>query len=245
MLGSKYCYLSEKKRDDFPYFGECPYDNGGYFIINGAERVAIIQERNVFNQVYIVPKQGSKNSYVAEIRSSHPSQKNMTALYVKKGKYSGNSVTTFYLVASTAKYEDEIPISLIFKALGWISDLEITQGIVGDLEDKKMVQLLQHTLALSPCVDQDTAQATLGQHLDPKNTLSPEKKASRVSEFLRNDFLPHLGNEPMNFRKKAVFFAHMTRQLLGLSLFFYSQILQKPFWDEEQQTTEITWLTVG
>ena len=51
--------------------GECPYDEGGYFIINGSEKVLIAQEKMSTNHVYVFQKrQPSKYMWVAECRSS-------------------------------------------------------------------------------------------------------------------------------------------------------------------------------
>lgn len=39
MLKSQYCILHGLKAHDLQELGECPYDQGGYFIINGSEKV--------------------------------------------------------------------------------------------------------------------------------------------------------------------------------------------------------------
>ena len=41
MLGSKFCVLSEKSTDTRMELGECKYDQLGYFIINGNEKVSL------------------------------------------------------------------------------------------------------------------------------------------------------------------------------------------------------------
>ena len=50
MVGSNFCLLNNKtqKRDD-----ECKYDLGGYFIINGNEKVIVCQEKIAENRVYV------------------------------------------------------------------------------------------------------------------------------------------------------------------------------------------------
>ena len=49
---------------------DCCYDQGGYFIINGSEKVIVAQERMANNLVLVFnKKQPSKFSWVAEIRS--------------------------------------------------------------------------------------------------------------------------------------------------------------------------------
>lgn len=45
MLRSDYCNLSGKSERDLCDLGECPYDQGGYFVINGSEKVLIAQVR--------------------------------------------------------------------------------------------------------------------------------------------------------------------------------------------------------
>ena len=39
MLRSTYCILSESNDRELTDLGECPYDQGGYFVINGSEKV--------------------------------------------------------------------------------------------------------------------------------------------------------------------------------------------------------------
>ena len=49
---------------------DCSFDQGGYFIINGSEKVIVAQERMGNNQVNVFAKKPpSKYSWVAEIRS--------------------------------------------------------------------------------------------------------------------------------------------------------------------------------
>ena len=45
MSHSKYCYLSDHHQQSLPELGECEYDQGGYFIVNGGEKVLVSQER--------------------------------------------------------------------------------------------------------------------------------------------------------------------------------------------------------
>jgi DNA-directed RNA polymerase beta subunit len=56
MLRSQYCMLARKSQRDRVDLGECPYDQGGYFIINGSEKVLIAQERMANNHVYVFKK---------------------------------------------------------------------------------------------------------------------------------------------------------------------------------------------
>lgn len=75
MLRSSYCTLFQNSEKDLTELGECPYDQGGYFIINGSEKVLIAQEKMSTNHVYVFKKrQPNKYAYVAEVRSMAESQ---------------------------------------------------------------------------------------------------------------------------------------------------------------------------
>jgi DNA-directed RNA polymerase II subunit RPB2 len=75
MLRSSYCTLYGNSEKDLTELGECPYDQGGYFIINGSEKVLIAQEKMSTNHVYVFKKrQPNKYAYVAEVRSMAENQ---------------------------------------------------------------------------------------------------------------------------------------------------------------------------
>ncbi|KAI3811858.1 hypothetical protein L1987_21590 [Smallanthus sonchifolius] len=52
----RYCTLFQNSEKDLTELGECPYDQGGYFIINGSEKVLIAQEKMSTNHVYVFKK---------------------------------------------------------------------------------------------------------------------------------------------------------------------------------------------
>ena len=71
MLRSSFCILSDLGERELYDLNECPYDSGGYFIINGSEKVLIAQERMATNHVYVFAKaQPSPINFLAEIRSA-------------------------------------------------------------------------------------------------------------------------------------------------------------------------------
>ncbi|RRT50021.1 hypothetical protein B296_00044016 [Ensete ventricosum] len=68
MLRSSYCNLYQSSEKDLTELGECPYDQVGYFIINGSEKVLIAQEKMSTNLVYISKKkQPNKYAIMAEV----------------------------------------------------------------------------------------------------------------------------------------------------------------------------------
>lgn len=70
MIRSGFCSLNGIDETERWEMKECFFDQGGYFIINGGEKVIVAQERMANNFVYVFQKkQPSKFSWVAEIRS--------------------------------------------------------------------------------------------------------------------------------------------------------------------------------
>lgn len=71
MVRSNFCHLRNLNENEIIKDGkECTFDQGGYFVINGSEKVIIAHERMANNIVLVFHrKPPSKYSWVAEIRS--------------------------------------------------------------------------------------------------------------------------------------------------------------------------------
>jgi len=63
--------LTTLSENDLMGLNECPLDPGGYFIINGSEKVLIAQERMATNCVQVFAEKKGKYQYKAECRSLH------------------------------------------------------------------------------------------------------------------------------------------------------------------------------
>lgn len=133
MVQSKFCNLRDLSGVSLKEMGECMYDRGGYFIINGTEKVIIAQEKVSPNKIFVYPCKDAKLSYVCEIRTTTKSNPYlMTKKTVLKyfrdtpksalNKFVGNTIRcTLPLIRS------DIPLCILFRALGVLSDREILQ----------------------------------------------------------------------------------------------------------------------
>jgi DNA-directed RNA polymerase II subunit RPB2 len=111
MLKSTYCLLTTHREEkELAELGECPYDQGGYFIINGSEKVLIAQERMSSNHCYCF--RSKKDQYVAEIRSMKEGTTRPTSsLYVKLVKPTkGGAISGQVLRVSIPYIRQDIPI---------------------------------------------------------------------------------------------------------------------------------------
>ena len=70
MLRSELCHLRDATDEGLFGLNECPYDQGGYFVINGSEKVLIAQERSAANIVQVFRKKQGPIPWIAEIRSA-------------------------------------------------------------------------------------------------------------------------------------------------------------------------------
>ena len=133
MLHSQACNLYGMSQERLASIGECIYDQGGYFIINGNEKVIIAQERQTTNKVYVFEKhQPSKFSWTAEVRSI-PEGTNGLAQSLKLCMYahpSKSQVQNKYCIwAALPQISEGVPICVIFRALGCIEDRSILEHI--------------------------------------------------------------------------------------------------------------------
>lgn len=133
MIRSEACNLYGKSESDIADMGECIYDQGGYFIINGGEKAIIAQERQTTNKVYVFErKQPSKFSWVAEIRSI-PEGSNIPAQALKMGMFARESKslrqTRHCIWAYLPQLSDGVPICVLFRALGCVDDRSILERI--------------------------------------------------------------------------------------------------------------------
>ncbi|GAU26901.1 hypothetical protein TSUD_03040, partial [Trifolium subterraneum] len=143
-------FIGKNSEKDLTELGECPYDQGGYFIINGSEKVLIAQEKMSTNHVYVFKKrQPNKYAYVGEVRSMAESQNRPpSTMFVRmlsrasaKGGSSGQ-----YIRATLPYIRTEIPIIIVFRALGFVADKDILEHICYDFADTQMMELLRPSL---------------------------------------------------------------------------------------------------
>lgn len=114
MVKSKLCNLNQNYKHD-----ECIHDHGGYFVVNGSEKVLIAQEKMNNNQVYIFSKkQPTKYSHVAELRSikeNDTKSTNTMFMYVTHT----NAKCERFIRLQLASLKSEIPVFVFFFLLGY------------------------------------------------------------------------------------------------------------------------------
>ncbi|BGP15478.1 DNA-dependent RNA polymerase II [Rhodosporidiobolus nylandii] len=219
MLQSDFCILDGLQEKDKLELNECPYDKGGYFVINGSEKVLIAQERMATNRVYVFAKsQPSPITYLAEIRSAvEKGGKTISAMQVKMmrrtEKQSGQTIKS-----SLPYIRADVPIVVVFRALDIIPDKDILDHICYDRNDSELFEMMKPCLEDAfPIQNRDVALDFIGRR-GTVAALSRERRINYASEILQKEMLPHVSMAPGQNTKKAFFFGYMVHRLLLAAL---------------------------
>lgn len=218
MLGSNYCILNQ------PYFKivskECKFDYGGYFIINGNEKVVISHDRIAENKTYVfLDGKLSQYSHIAEIRSVPDNVFGPPKLTTLK---MSSKQTQFghYIRVTIHHIRVDIPIFVLFRAIGIESDKDIVKYCVFDLNNPKNINLINQ---LKGSVDEGNFCTTRAMALEYMNKFlnisgytkeimqNKSKRFNIIVDILRNDFLPHVGT---SMQSKAIYLGYMVNKLL-------------------------------
>jgi DNA-directed RNA polymerase II subunit RPB2 len=119
------------------------------FIIRS--QVLIAQEKMATNTVYVFSMKDSKYAYKAEIRSclEHSSRPTST-LWVNMLSRGGQSLKKSSIgqriIAIIPYIKQEIPIMIVFRALGFVADRDILEHIIYDFDDPEMMEMVKPSL---------------------------------------------------------------------------------------------------
>eukprot|EP01050_Picozoa_sp_SAG11_P008853 SAG11_NODE_800_length_7121_cov_5.974366_1_plen_1226_part_00 len=214
MLKCKYCVLEGVRDAELAELGECHYDPGGYFIINGSEKVVIAQEKAAQNHVYVFKKVAMKYSWQAEISST------MEGFFrpLKRLKVSIVANTNCIHAQLSTYIRETIPIAIVFRAFNMVTDREIMEHIVYDLDDVEMMARLEPSLVESR--DIDSRKEALN-YIAIRGQTEGVKYADRINyakDILQKDVLPHVGIAQGLEIKKAYFLGYTVHRLLQTAL---------------------------
>tara|TARA_Y100000310_G_scaffold296626_1_gene329019 strand:+ start:9650 stop:11134 length:1485 start_codon:yes stop_codon:yes gene_type:complete len=199
MLKSKYCHLHKLNREELIEKGEDPDDPGGYFIINGTEKILVNIEDLASNQ-FLVEKAKGPSQYVGKLFSERGSFKIPHQIErLKDG--------LFYLTFTRVK---RIPIVVIIKALGLLKDEEIMRLISEEGQNEVLVNLYKF-------VDLKTQEEAVDKIAKKIGiTQSKEIRVARMYEILDKYLMPHLGITKEDRLLKAYNLCKMVKKYINV-----------------------------
>ena len=207
MLNSDLCILNSLDKITRFNMGECRNDRGGYFIIDGKEKVLISQEKFADNMLYIKSDFNELYSHSVEIRSvSEDASKPIRTLSIRilrpDTKHSNNQI-----LVNIPNVRKSVPLFILMRALGVLSDKEIIKMCLLDLEKyESYISLFIPSIHDAGNIfNQEVALKYLA-------TLTKGKTIPHIMEILMDYLLPHIGEN--NFTDKAFFIGHMVKEVL-------------------------------
>lgn len=224
MLKSSICVLTQYKHVENNQTGECKYDTGGYFIINGSEKTVLGQERAAENRVFCfnVSKTQTKYNWSAEIKSV-PDYKCISPKQITMYVSSKNNGFGYSIYIQLPRVKQPVPLFIVFRALGIISDKDICGKILLDVTSEKHANLLEGLHASIIESNEIMTQADAMKYIMGYAMYSPinmdketgiRKKYEFTQDILGNDLFPHCNNAD----QKTYFLGYMTFRLLQTSI---------------------------
>jgi len=195
MVKSKICNTHGMSKEEMIKNYNDPLDSGGYFIINGNERVMVMAEDLAENQPFIE----EDNSGELRLR-----------LFSLKGTYripvSISEAKNGILEVSFSRFKN-LPALVMFKSLGLTKESDISK-LIGKETDSLVVNLYEFSSIATP---EDAM-----MYIAEKGSLQGTKKEmlDRVKQRIDSYLFPHIGTKKEDRMKKAVTLCKLIKQFL-------------------------------
>ena len=206
MVRSNACILHNFPSQKLIEHGEDPSDPGGYFIINGSERVIVGLEDLSYNKIIVDrEKVGGNDVFKAKVYSSIVGYRAKLELVMKNDGL---------IVARIPGSPVDIPVVTLMRALGLESDKEIAAAVslVDDIQDE-LEASFEKTGDVPTAKD---AIVYISKRIAPG--MLEEFQIKRAETLLDWGLLPHLGKHPENRKEKSQFLGEAACKLLELRL---------------------------
>lgn len=206
MVKSNVCILHNLPESKLIELGEDPRDPGGYFVINGSERVIVGLEDLSYNKIIVDAEEtaGTLN-YKAKVYSSIVGYRAKLELIMKPD---GS------IVAKIPGSPVDIPLITLIRALGLESDKDIANAI--SFNEKIQDELEPSFEKVGEIISSRDAIVYISKRIAPG--MLEEFQIKRAETLLDWGLLPHLGKNPENRGEKALFLGEAANKLVELKL---------------------------
>lgn len=226
MLKSHLCNLHGLSREGLQTVREDPYDYGGYFIVKGTEKFVVPQEKRVENHVFMFKNESPDADYsvVAEVKSVRDDT--ISRLANVKVKYKRQNDEIFVTINPGFAAKD-IPLTIMFRALGIETDREIAEYSAWNMDDSDMIELLR------PSLIWERKEAKTGRTIKYRSRAeallflaenylpthqkfdSDKQKQKYIIGLIDKYFFPHVKDDTIGVKiRKAKFLGYIVRKVL-------------------------------
>lgn len=201
MIRSDKCPLSDMNEEELIEAGEDPDDIGGYFIINGTERVLVLLEEVAPNRVIVEKKDKKKIAYAARINSERRGWGQRHTINKRKDG----------LITISFANARKLPLISLLRGLGLETDKEIVESITPEDEYQEEIYANLYETDAS-----DTEEAL--EYIGKKMKVSQkEYRKERAEEVIDKYLLPHIGQDEEDRMMKARYLGRAAKKMLYIS----------------------------
>ena len=206
MLKSKLCFLSQLSREELIACGEDPDDPGGYFVVNGSERVIVAMEDLAPNRILVdLDEKGATPIYQSKIFSTTVGFRARIELKIKSDGA---------LYVSIPGVPTEIPFVVLMRALGLESDKELAEAVsLGKEIQSQLEPSFEKALGVDNAKD---AILFIGNRVAHGQV--EEYRTQKAETAIDKNFLPHIGRTTQNRKEKALFLGEMACRVVELKM---------------------------
>jgi DNA-directed RNA polymerase subunit B len=206
MLKSKICPTSRLTDDELKAIGEDPLDPGGYFIVNGSERVIVTLEDLAPNRILVdIEKTGATPTYKAKVFSTTVGFRARIEVTMK---------TDGAIYITMPGVPADLPAIVMMKALGLEEDAKIADAVSPDgAIQNELEPSFEKAIGIAT---QKDALLFIGNRLAPGQV--DEYRLRKAEAAVDRNFLPHLGVKPSDRMEKAHFLAEIICRIVELKI---------------------------
>ncbi|XP_035506007.1 DNA-directed RNA polymerase II subunit RPB2 isoform X3 [Scophthalmus maximus] len=125
---------------------------------------------------------------------------------------------TLTLVTTLPYIRQEVPIIIVFRALGFVSDRDILEHIIYDFDDPEMMEMVKPSLDEAFVIQEQNVALNFIGSRGAKPGVTKERRIKYAKEVLQKEMLPHVGVSDFCETKKAYFLGYMVHRLLLAAL---------------------------
>lgn len=220
MVRSLYCRLYNASEQELVRRKECLVDKGGYFIVNGTERVLMGIDRMAANIVYVFPNKHDVDEIAAEIMSMEErcrrspiqfsvkmgisnalGRKNLTGVIDDFFKKPFPIGILLKILGFSGSVKDQITNNHLFDSLTGINRREFELIIMSIDEESFHIESKEDAVEFFTSIS-----STIGS--------SDDRCQAFIDSILQKEFLPHIGIDAESYPKKINFVIYMIQRLL-------------------------------
>jgi DNA-directed RNA polymerase II subunit RPB2 len=213
LIRSKLCATYQAPKALLMEMGEDRNDAGGYFIVDGAEKVLITRQEQAFNSIYVAvkPPTDIKIATYASVICQNPVSKQTRRVALFRLHESGGTEEGAIRI-SIPFVKGAIPVFALFRALGVISDKEIVRMILPDTSSG-LTTAMENTLI--PCIHDAYPITSQVQAIEFIRTLTKGFIVEHVLNILHEHLFCHVPDQPL---ARAYYLAELVRKMIRVEM---------------------------